>query len=90
MGAGLRWGDWDLQDELAKKKGVDIKSKLPRQAGAQELFKRKGRFHSRLQNIEFECWISHGQLPDKGGDADNMYYWTHVFDPADMSITEFK
>jgi hypothetical protein len=80
---------WVSQEGFAKKKGVDMKSILPRAAGAQELFKRKGRFHSRCQNIEYECWVNHGSVPDHG-ETDNAYFWTHVFDPVAMTITEFK
>jgi hypothetical protein len=79
-----------LQEDIAKKKGVDIKSLLTRVAEPQELFKRFGRFHSRLQNIEYECWISHGVVPEvpglPAGDTD-LYFWTSTFDPVKMTVT---
>eukprot|EP00884_Botryococcus_braunii_P000848 jgi/Botrbrau1/10764/Bobra.180_2s0029.2 len=81
--------DYEDLEGFAKKKGVDMKTLLPRAAGAQELFKSKGRFHSRCQNIDYECWVNHGSIPDHG-ETDNMYFWTHVFDPIEMNVTEFK
>lgn len=52
----------------------------------EELFKRRGRYHSRLENIEYECWVYKDALPaDLGGKPkEDVYYWRVVFDPATL------
>ena len=52
----------------------------------EELFKRRGRFHSRLENIEYECWVYRGALPQDIGNKpkEDVYYWRVVFDPTNL------
>ena len=48
------------------------------------------RSHSRLQNIEFECWIfkeslpSEAKLTELGIEKDNAYYSRIMFDPKTL------
>ena len=48
------------------------------------------RSHSRLQNIEFECWVFKGSLPSEarltelGIEKDNAYYSRITFDPKTL------
>ncbi len=52
----------------------------------EQLFKRRGRFHSRLENIEYECWIYKDMVPEDIGDKprQDVYYWRVMFDPATL------
>ena len=48
------------------------------------------RSHSRLQNIEFECWVFKNELPSEAKllelniEADNAYYSRITFDPKTL------
>ena len=48
------------------------------------------RSHSRLQNIEFECWVFKDKLPlepkltDMGIEADTAFYGRPAFDPKTL------
>ena len=48
------------------------------------------RSHSRLQNIEFECWVFKDSLPSEarltelGIEKDNAYYSRITFDPKTL------
>lgn len=52
----------------------------------EELYKRRGRFHSRLENIEYECWVYKNTVPADLGDKprQDVYYWRVVFDPTTL------
>ena len=52
-----------VQAAQARAGGRTPASVVPAGAAPQELFRRPGRFHSRLQNIEYECWVHARALP---------------------------
>jgi hypothetical protein len=45
------------QEELARKEGKDASAILEGADEERELFRRAGRRHSRLQDIEYQCWV---------------------------------
>ena len=51
------------QAAQARAGGRSPASVVPAGVAPQELFRRPGRFHSRLQNIEYECWVHPRALP---------------------------
>jgi hypothetical protein len=51
------------QAAQAAARGRGAAGVVPAGAAPQELFRRPGRFHSRLQNIEYECWVHERALP---------------------------
>ncbi len=58
----------------------------------QELFRKAGRYHSRLQNIEYECWVFKDALPppasleELGVDTADAYFWRLTFDPETLQL----
>jgi hypothetical protein len=56
----------------------------------QELYRKAGRHHSRLQNIEYECWVFKDALPPMekltalGIDPADAYFWRVIFDAETM------
>ena len=86
---------WPLhasQEELARKKGRPFARLEAKDTGEQELFRKAGRYHSRLQNIEYECWVFEGALPSQeelaGRDVEvtDAYFWRTTFDPETLEI----
>ena len=72
-----------LQAAHAAKKGV-IDQALWNSEYAQELYKRRGCVHSRLQNIETDCWVYKGGVPEKlppKVKLEDVYFWRTAFDP---------
>ena len=51
------------QAAQARAGGRSPASVVPAGVAPQELFRRPGHFHSRLQNIEYECWVHPRALP---------------------------
>jgi hypothetical protein len=57
-----------------------------------ELFRAAGAYHSRLQNIEYECWVFAGRLPpahtlaQQRIDEGDAYFWRLTFDPATLQV----
>ena len=75
------------QEAHAAKLGKDPARLLCADTTPQELFRKAGRYHSRLQNIEEECWVYKGQLPDgllAGEDHRDAYYWRKAFHPLTL------
>ena len=84
-----------VQEELARKAGKDhrqlIGDAVPTE---QELFKKQGRCHSRLENIEYECWVFPGGLPGQEelvkrlphAYTNDLYYWRTMFNPTTMQV----
>ncbi|KAK9836658.1 hypothetical protein WJX74_005458 [Apatococcus lobatus] len=97
MPDGSQWAEHgnlvDAEDleELASKAGKDHKQLLG-SAGAsdQELFKKQGRCHSRLENIEYECWVFPREFPEQQqlikmlpqAYTNDLYYWRTMFNPV--------
>ena len=84
-----------LQEELAIKASKDHKSVVGGGTPSeQELFKKQGRCHTRLENIEYECWIFLGGLPDQQelikklpfAYTNDLYYWRTMFNPVSFEI----
>lgn len=78
------------QEDMARRKGVRW---APFGAGhSQELFRKAGRYHSRLQNIEYECWVFKDALPkpaslaELGVDEGDAYFWRLTFDPDTLQL----
>ncbi|KAK9819899.1 hypothetical protein WJX72_003777 [[Myrmecia] bisecta] len=96
MPDGTKWAehghfhDSEDLDELCRKAGKDRHSIVPKGAHKQELFKKQGRFHSRLQNIEYECWVYPGRLPPakdlQGVNEADVYFWRTMFDHQTMQV----
>ena len=48
------------------------------------------RYHTRVQNIELECWIFRNRLPsavklrERDLDEDDAYYWRVMLDPRTL------
>jgi len=51
------------QAAQAAARGRGAAGVVPAGAAPQELFRRPGRFHSRLHNVEYECWVHERALP---------------------------
>ena len=56
-----------------------------------ELFRKAGRYHNRLQNVEMDCWIFKDKLPSKEviaqkGNRRNVYFWRVSFSPTTLAI----
>lgn len=88
---GTKWAEhgylYDAEDleNHAKKIGKNFRHLLPKDMNPRELLKKKGRYHSKLQNIEFECWIYNGELPKNLPPNQDAYYWKTMFDPETMA-----
>lgn len=58
----------------------------------QELFRKAGSYHSRLQNIEYECWVFHKhllpapKLAELGVEPGDASFWRLTFDPETLQI----
>ncbi len=84
-----------LQEELAVKAGKDHSHLVGNTAPSeQELFKKQGRCHSRLENIEYECWVFPRGFPNQEDlvkrlpfayPAD-LYYWRTMFNPITFQM----
>ncbi|GMH33652.1 hypothetical protein BSKO_01486 [Bryopsis sp. KO-2023] len=91
---GTKWVEhgylYDLEDlELyAKKLGKDCKHLIPEDMGEQELIKKRGSYHSRVQNIEYECWIYYGRLPKNHGHGEDAYFYRNTFEPVTLEKVE--
>ena len=67
--------------------GSDHSRLLGEDTTPQELFRKAGRYHSRLQNIEEECWVYKGRLPwglPGGEEPRDAYFWRKAFHPLTM------
>ena len=83
------------QEELAAKAAKDHKQLLGSPGPSdQELFKKQGRCHSRLENIEYECWVFPREFPDQQelvkklphAYTNDLYYWRTMFNPITFQI----
>ncbi|CAL8460566.1 g95 [Coccomyxa elongata] len=95
---GTKWAehgffhDAEDMEDLARKKGRPFARLEAKDTGEQELFRKAGRYHSRLQNIEYECWVFEGALPSQeelaGRDVEltDAYFWRSTFDPETLEI----
>uniref|UniRef100_A0A061S060 Uncharacterized protein n=2 Tax=Tetraselmis sp. GSL018 TaxID=582737 RepID=A0A061S060_9CHLO len=92
---GTKWAEhgyfYDLDDlkGLSKKVGKPWEGLLGgRRLKPQELVKNKHRYHTRLINIEYECWIYKDCIPEiwniDGDVSPDAYFWTLCFDPDTM------
>ncbi|DBA98834.1 TPA: hypothetical protein ACH3X1_014596 [Trebouxia sp. C0004] len=93
---GTKWAEhgnfYDCEDLIkhARELHKDHQAVLPKDATDRELLKKAGRSHSRLQNIEFECWVFKDKLPAEVKLAelaiapDNAYYSRITFDPKTL------
>lgn len=84
-----------VQEELASKAGKDHKHlQGSAKASEQELFKKQGRCHSRLENIEYECWVFPREFPDPQElvkklpyvYTNDLYYWRTMFNPISFQV----
>ena len=78
-----------MQEEHCRRAGKAVSDVLPASIGAQELVRKAGRYHSRLQNIEYEFWVFKDRLPATLPDdapADNTYFWKIAFDPKTLEV----
>lgn len=77
-----------VQEAHAAKLGKDVSASLRRELQAQELLRMAGRYHTRLQNIEEECWVYQEQLPQAvqvpGPDLRDAYFWRRAFHPLTL------
>lgn len=82
-----------MQEEMARKKKREWKSPEDSASSKHELFRKTGRYHSRLQNVEYECWVFKNSLPSDeslskmGLDKADAYFWRTSFDPETLSIS---
>ncbi|DBB15448.1 hypothetical protein WJX82_010599 [Trebouxia sp. C0006] len=93
---GTKWAEhgnfYDCEDLIkhARELQKDHQEVLPKDATDRELLKKAGRSHSRLQNIEFECWVFKDKLPAEAKlaelaiEPDNAYYSRITFDPKTL------
>ncbi|KAL3136053.1 hypothetical protein ABBQ32_007083 [Trebouxia sp. C0010 RCD-2024] len=93
---GSKWAEhgsfYDCEDLVKHARGLKRKHQeiIPKDTTDRELFKKAGRSHSRLQNIEFECWVFKDSLPTEarltelGIEKDNAYYSRITFDPKTL------
>lgn len=79
------------QETHAARMGQDHTALLAKQQRMpQELFRKAGRYHSRLQNIEEECWVYKGSLPGtqpgRRGSVrySDVYFWRTAFHPLTL------
>ncbi|KAK9841993.1 hypothetical protein WJX81_003057 [Elliptochloris bilobata] len=93
---GSAWAEhsnlWDVEDlaSQARARGRHPASVVPSGAGPQELYRRPGRFHSRLQNVEYECWVHERAMPPAERvqtPEDNTYFVRSTFDPDALRVT---
>ena len=55
-------------------------------------FRKAGSYHSRLQNIEYECWVFHKhllpapKLAELGVEPGDASFWRLTFDPETLQI----
>lgn len=50
----------------------------------QELLRKRGRYHTPLANIEFDCWVWQDAIPEPlphDIDDENAYMYRFTFDP---------
>mmetsp|Transcript_22004 Transcript_22004/g.61076 ORF Transcript_22004/g.61076 Transcript_22004/m.61076 type:complete len:383 (-) Transcript_22004:616-1764(-) len=92
---GSKWAEhgyfYDMDDlkNLAQSKGRSHTELMgSRELQPQELVKNKNRYHTRLSNIEYECWIYRDEVPEvwkvNGVWSPDAYFWTICFDPETM------
>ncbi|KAL0032654.1 hypothetical protein WJX79_000612 [Trebouxia sp. C0005] len=93
---GTKWAEhgtfYDCEDLIkhARELHRDHQEVLPKDTTDRELLKKAGRSHSRLQNIEFECWVFKDKLPAEAKlaelaiEPDNAYYSRITFDPKTL------
>lgn len=78
------------QEEMARGKGVGKCRLTAAGSSDQELYRKAGRHHSRLQNVEYECYLYRDALPPvqqltaSGIDPADAYSWRITFDPVTM------
>ena len=78
-----------LQAILGKAVGRDPGPLLSPGMEPQELLKNCGRYHSRLQNVEYECWVYRNRLPRLlSVDPYNAYFWRRTYDPYTLAEVE--
>ena len=76
-----------VQRALARKKRQTWRPPPAAEANSDdELFRKAGRYHSRLQNVETDCWIFRDKLPSKEviaqkGIGENLFFWRVTFHP---------
>lgn len=81
-----------VQEVMARDKGRTFARLSAEDTGKQELFRKGGRYHSRLQNIEYECWVFQGKLPAedqlsaRGVDPTDAYFWRVTFNPETLQV----
>jgi len=91
---GSKWAEhgylYDREDleGFAEKHNKTFMHLIPNDLAPQELIRRKGRFHSRVQNIEYECWIYKDNLPADHPHEDDDYFYRITFDPVTMEKIE--
>jgi len=91
---GSKWAEhgylYDREDleSFAEKHSKTFTHLIPTDLAPQELIRRKGRFHSRVQNIEYECWIYKDQVPANNPHQDDDYFYRITFDPVTMEKIE--
>jgi len=56
----------------------------PEKLPDQHLFKNKNRYHSRIINIEYECWIFKDDIPEIWKPSPDAYFWKKAFDPDSL------
>ena len=81
-----------VQEELAKKKTREWNPPRGSTDSNQELYRKAGRYHSRMQNVEYECWVFQGALPsdeklsEMGLNKADSYFWRTSFDPETLDV----
>jgi hypothetical protein len=81
-----------VQEDMAKRKGCEWKPPIGSTGTEQELYRKAGRYHSRLQNVEYECWVFQGALPpdeklsEMGLNKADSYFWQTGFDPETLDV----